>query len=99
MRKHLLNILFWSVISAAFIGPGTIATSAKSGHSFGMSLLPALIISVVLTIILQVMVVRLKIQSGKELGTLISDLYGSRFRLVSKLIFLGIFVIADITLP
>ena len=45
MKKSLLNILFWSVVSAAFIGPGTITTAAKSGSLFGMDLLWALLFS------------------------------------------------------
>jgi len=27
-KKRILNILLWSVVSAAFIGPGTITTAA-----------------------------------------------------------------------
>ena len=92
MKKHLLNILFWSIISAAFIGPGTIATAAKSGHSFGFSLLPALLISIILTIVLQVMVVELKTTTGKELGSLINELFGKKIAWISKLIFIGIFI-------
>ena len=39
------NVLFWSVIAAAFIGPGTVTTAASAGTSFGYSLLWALAFS------------------------------------------------------
>jgi len=76
MRKRLLNILFWSIISAAFIGPGTIATAAKAGAGFGFSLLWALVFSTVACIVLQEAAARLSILSGKSLGNAIAE----RFR-------------------
>ncbi len=72
MKKKLLNILFWSVISAAFIGPGTITTASKSGALFGFDLLWALVFSTSACLILQEAVARLAIQSGTNLGEAIS---------------------------
>ena len=72
MKNRLLNILFWSVISAAFIGPGTITTASKSGALFGFDLLWALAFSTVACLILQEAVARLAIQSGTNLGEAIS---------------------------
>lgn len=68
MRKRLLNILFWSVLSAAFIGPGTITTAASAGSGFGFTLLWALAFSTVACIILQEASARLTLASGKNLG-------------------------------
>ncbi len=72
MLKRLLNILFWSVISAAFIGPGTITTAAKAGAGFGFSLLWALLFSTVACLVLQEAAARLTILSGKSLGNAIA---------------------------
>lgn len=68
MKKSILNILFWSIVSAAFIGPGTITTAAKSGSLFGTDLLWALLFSTIACILLQEAASRITIQSGKNLG-------------------------------
>lgn len=71
-KNHILNILFWSIVSAAFIGPGTITTAAKSGASFGSDLLWALLFSTLACLLLQEAAARLTIVSGKNLGQAIS---------------------------
>ncbi|MDX1586388.1 MAG: Nramp family divalent metal transporter [Balneolaceae bacterium] len=68
MRKRILNILFWSVLSAAFIGPGTITTAASAGSGFGFTLLWALAFSTIACIVLQEASARLTLASGKNLG-------------------------------
>ena len=70
--KRLLSILFWSVISAAFIGPGTVTTAASSGAHYGFSLLWALLFSTVACVILQEASARLTVVSGKNLGQTIT---------------------------
>jgi manganese transport protein len=67
-RSRLLNILFWSVISAAFIGPGTITTAAKAGADFGLPLLWALTFATIACLVLQEASARLNIASGMNLG-------------------------------
>ncbi len=71
-KKRILNILFWSVVSAAFIGPGTITTAAKSGAAFGSELLWALVFSTLACLLLQEAAARLTIVSGKNLGQAIA---------------------------
>ncbi len=68
MRSKLLNILFWSVISAAFIGPGTVTTAAKAGADFGLPLLWTLTFATVACLVLQEAAARLTIASGMNLG-------------------------------
>ena len=46
------------LVTAAFVGPGTIATASSSGAGFGYTLLWALCFSVIATIVLQEMAVR-----------------------------------------
>lgn len=71
--KHLLNILFWSVISAAFIGPGTVTTAASSGANFGFALLWALVFSTFACVVLQEASARVTVVSGKNLGQAIRE--------------------------
>ncbi len=72
-KKRILNILFWSVVSAAFIGPGTITTAAKSGTTFGNELLWALVFSTLACLLLQEAAARLTMVSGKNLGQAITE--------------------------
>jgi Mn2+/Fe2+ NRAMP family transporter len=74
--KRLLNILFWSVIAAAFIGPGTITTAARAGSDFRFALAWALLFSVVACLVLQEASGRITVLTGKELGEAIQG----RFR-------------------
>lgn len=68
MKKRLLEILFWGVISAAFIGPGTITTAAAAGTEFGYSIVWALVFSTIACIVLQESSARLTVASGINLG-------------------------------
>ncbi|MDX2249723.1 MAG: Nramp family divalent metal transporter [Bacteroidia bacterium] len=74
----LKSLLFWSVISAAFIGPGTVTTAAKAGAEFGPDLLWALTFSTIATILLQEAAARITIASGKNLGETISLKFRSK---------------------
>lgn len=77
MRTRILNILFWSVLSAAFIGPGTITTAASAGTGFRYTLLWALVFSTIACIVLQEASARLTIASGKNLGQAIKHRFQS----------------------
>ncbi len=72
LKKRLLNILFWSVISAAFIGPGTVTTAAKAGAVHDFKLLWALLFSTLACLLLQEASARIAIYSGRNLGEAIS---------------------------
>ena len=78
IKKRILNILFWSVISAAFIGPGTVTTAASSGASYGTALLWALLFSTLACLLLQEAASRISIVTGKNLGQSISDYFENR---------------------
>ncbi len=90
-RRGLLSVLFWSIISAAFIGPGTVTTAAKAGSALGLQLLGALIFSILATIVLQEAAARLTIASGKNLGEIIALKYqGTRSYRLKILLFLAV---------
>lgn len=93
-KKRLLNILFWSVVSAAFIGPGTITTAAKSGAAFGTDLLWALLFSTLACLLLQEAAARLTMVSGKNLGqAIVYQFEKSKSKILVLLLVLGAIVV------
>jgi NRAMP (natural resistance-associated macrophage protein)-like metal ion transporter len=72
LRKRIASILFWSVVSAAFIGPGTVTTATKAGVFFNFQLLWALVFSTFAALLLQEAAARLTIKSQMNLGEAIS---------------------------
>ena len=75
LQKGISSIFFWSIISAAFIGPGTVTTTSRAGSLFGADLLWTLAFSSLATILLQETTARLSIVSGKNLGAVIAHQY------------------------
>lgn len=61
------------LITAAFIGPGTVTTATLAGAQFGYQLLWALLFSVFATLVLQEMAARVGVMSGKGLSETISQ--------------------------
>jgi len=78
LRQGLSSILFWSIISAAFIGPGTVTMASRTGAGFRMQLLWALVFSILATIVLQEAAARLTIASGKNLGEIVALRFAGR---------------------
>lgn len=70
-NSRFRSVLFWSIIAAAFIGPGTVTTAAKAGSGFGLGLLWALVFSIIATLVLQEAAARLTLVTGKNLGEII----------------------------
>jgi Mn2+/Fe2+ NRAMP family transporter len=66
--QRLLAVLFWSVIAAAFIGPGTVTTCASSGAGYRYTLLWALLFSAVACFVLQEASARVTACSGRTLA-------------------------------
>ncbi len=92
-KSRVLSILFWSVIAAAFIGPGTVTTAASAGAAYRYDLLWALVFSVIATLVLQEASSRLTIVSGKNLGEAIRTQYfdSSRLWFLPSFVFVAIF--------
>lgn len=57
-----------AVVSAAFIGPGTVTTATLAGAGYGYALLWALTFSTIATVVLQEMSARLGLVTGSGLG-------------------------------
>ena len=93
LKSRLSSMLFWSIVSAAFIGPGTVTTASNAGASYGYSLLWALIFSIVACTILQEAAARVTLISGLSLGEAIAERYHQRKSLLIRLfIFLSILI-------
>jgi Mn2+/Fe2+ NRAMP family transporter len=71
--RRIVQVLFWSVISAAFIGPGTVTTAASAGAHHRFDLLWALAFSTVACLVLQEASARLTVVSGRDLGEAIRE--------------------------
>lgn len=56
------------LVTAAFIGPGTVTSCSLAGADFGYALIFALVFAVLTTLILQEMTGRLALGSGQDLG-------------------------------
>ncbi|MFQ5877436.1 MAG: NRAMP family divalent metal transporter [Acidobacteriota bacterium] len=88
--NRLLLVLFWSVISAAFIGPGTVTACASAGAGFGLALLWALAFSTLACLVLQEAAARVTVVSGLDLGRAIRRRFpGGRAGLPVLLLVLG----------
>ena len=65
-RKFTLGPGF--LVTAAFIGPGTVTSCSLAGANFGYALIFVLAFAVITTLILQEMTGRLSLGSGQDLG-------------------------------
>ena len=61
-------LLYWTMLAACTVGPGTVVTCARAGAEYGYSLTWALIFASILAFTLQEGTARLTIVSGKSLG-------------------------------
>jgi Mn2+/Fe2+ NRAMP family transporter len=94
-RKHpRFKIGPGALVTAAFIGPGTITTCTLAGASFGYALLWGMVFSVAATIILQEMAARLGIISHNGLG----EALRTHFSKPAAKLFTAILVISAITI-
>lgn len=91
LRKRILSILFWSVVTAAFIGPGTVTTATKAGVYYNFQLLWALVFSTFATLLLQEASARLTIRSQLNLGEAISKKFEGKS---SRTLILFIIIVA-----
>lgn len=87
--NRLSSILLWSVISAAFIGPGTVTTAASAGAAHGLELIWVLVVSTIACIVLQINVTQITIRSEKNLGELLRERF-SNHRFIPLTLGIGI---------
>jgi NRAMP (natural resistance-associated macrophage protein)-like metal ion transporter len=76
-----------TLVAAAFIGPGTVTVCTLAGVNFGYSLLWAMTLSIIATVVLQEMSARLGIISQKGLAELIrTEIKNPVFKLLAILL-------------
>ncbi|MFQ5528014.1 MAG: NRAMP family divalent metal transporter [Thermoanaerobaculia bacterium] len=84
--NRLASVLFWSIIAAAFIGPGTVTAAASAGAGFGHALLWALVFSTIACLVLQEASARLTVVSGRNLGEALRERYRTGWRSLAVLV-------------
>ncbi|MBT8261107.1 MAG: Nramp family divalent metal transporter [Bacteroidia bacterium] len=84
------------LVAAAFIGPGTVTLCTIAGVNFGFTLLWAMMLSVVATVVLQEMSARLGIISQKGLAQIIrAEIKNPLLRILAILLILSAIVIGN----
>jgi len=68
LLKEVLSMLYWSMLAACTVGPGTVVTCARAGAEFELNLIYVLIFASCLAYTLQEGTARLTINSGLSLG-------------------------------
>eukprot|EP00096_Caligus_rogercresseyi_P007914 TRINITY_DN26069_c0_g1_i1.p1 TRINITY_DN26069_c0_g1~~TRINITY_DN26069_c0_g1_i1.p1 ORF type:complete len:470 (+),score=92.30 TRINITY_DN26069_c0_g1_i1:165-1574(+) len=79
--EGILNLLYWSTLSACTVGPGTVVTCARAGFVFNFELIWALVFASILAFTLQEGSARLTIKSGRSLGECIRSKYANIYPL------------------
>jgi len=77
-RSKISSVILWSVISAAFIGPGTVTTAVSAGSQFQLQLLWAVVFATIACIVLQEVSARFTIATGLSLGSAIEKKFGEQ---------------------
>ena len=54
--KEILSLLYWSMLAACTVGPGTVVTCARAGAEFQLSLIYVLVFASMMAYILQVQI-------------------------------------------
>lgn len=75
-KTSVSRALIWSLIAAAFIGPGTVTTAAKAGSQGGWYYVPYVLLAAGAGLLLMEMVARITLVSERSLG----DILGQRGR-------------------
>jgi Mn2+/Fe2+ NRAMP family transporter len=75
--NKISSVILWSVISAAFIGPGTITTAITAGSQFDIQLLWTVVFATIACIVLQEVSARITIASGVNFGKALSLKFGT----------------------
>ncbi len=96
MKNFFKNIGPGTLVAAAFIGPGTVTVCTLAGVQFGFTLLWAMVLSIIATIVLQEMAARLGLVSGKGLAeTVKSEIKTPVFRMTAILLILSAVLIGN----
>jgi len=76
------------LVTAAFIGPGTVTAASLAGAQFGYALIWALIFATIATVLLQSFVTRITIVTGQTLGQVILSSFSSQAAKIATIVLL-----------
>jgi Mn2+/Fe2+ NRAMP family transporter len=76
--NKISSVILWSVISAAFIGPGTVTTAVTAGSQYKLQLLWSVVFATVGCIVLQEISARISIASGMTFGQSLTKKFGTK---------------------
>ena len=82
--SELLSLLYWTMLAACTVGPGTVVTCARAGAEFELHLVWVLIFASLLAFTLQEGTARLTIHSGLSLGQCLRTKYRHTFKLYNS---------------
>ena len=68
LLREFTSLLYWAMLAACTIGPGTVVTCSRAGSEYGLSLIWSLVVASILAYILLEGTARLTIVSGMSLG-------------------------------
>lgn len=96
MTNWFKNVGPGALVAAAFIGPGTVTICTLSGTQFGYSLLWAMVLSIIATVVLQEMASRVGIITQKGLATIIKEQINNKWlRRIAIVLILSAIVIGN----
>ncbi len=96
MKGWFKNIGPATLVTAAFIGPGTVTLCTIAGVNFGYNLLWAMLFSVIATIILQEMSARVGIVSQKGLAEILrSEINNPFLKIISSVLVISAIVVGN----
>ncbi len=87
--SRISSVILWSVISAAFIGPGTVTTAVTAGSQFQIQLLWAVVFATAACVVLQETSARIVIASGLNFGQALETKFGNKIGFWIKWIVAG----------
>lgn len=73
LKSKYSRALIWSLIAAAFIGPGTVTTAAKAGSQGGWYYVPYVLLAAGAGFLLMEMVARITLVSERSLGQILGE--------------------------
>jgi len=96
MKNIFKHIGPGTFVAAAFIGPGTVTVCTLAGVQFGFTLLWAMVLSIVATLVLQEMAARLGLVYGKGLAEAVKTEIGAPiFKVMAVMLILSAVIIGN----
>jgi len=96
LKRIFKNIGPATLVAAAFVGPGTITICTRAGASYGYTLLWAMLLSMIATVVLQEMAARLGLITGNGLSKIVRNALSNKIlRLVMILLMISAIFIGN----